>query len=106
MEKEKLKILVLKELKKIKDNISKGSISAIDRVKDRVDKRRNEKVYDKNGLLYTTMMVFNNFYRVPPCLLEEEESSYLVTKDRLDDAKELQDILSSITQWNKEHKGK
>lgn len=101
-----IKNISTERAKKIKDNISKGSISAIDRVKDRVDKRRNEKVYDKNGLLYTTMMVFNNFYRVPPCLLEEEESSYLVSKDRLDDAKELQDILSSITQWNKQHKGK
>ena len=79
-------------------------MSAFDRVRDRVDKRRNEKVIDDNGLLYTTMMVFNNFYRIPPSLLEEDEARQLVNVDRTNEAKDLQSKLSYITNWHKTNK--
>ena len=89
---------------KLLENISLGKQSAFERIKDRVDKRRKQKVMDKNGLLYTTMMVFNNFYRIPPALINEEEEEFLHSQERLADARELQDKLSFITNWHRTNK--
>lgn len=86
---------------RIKESISEGSKSAFDRVSGRVDRRSGKPVYDKDtGLLYTTMMVFNNFYRVPPQLLSEEEAEELRDEDNIMAAKELQQKLSKITAYN------
>ena len=86
---------------RIKESISEGAKSAFDRVSGRVDRRSGKPVYDKDtGLLYTTMMVFNNFYRVPPQLLSEEEAEELRTEDNIMAAKELQQKLSKITAYN------
>ena len=86
---------------RIKENISVGSKSAFDRVSGRVDRRSGKPVYDKDtGLLYTTMMVFNNFYRVPPQLLKEVEAEDLKDEDNIMAAKELQQKLSKITAYN------
>ncbi len=69
---------------KIRASIKSGSKSAFDRVSDRVDRRTGKPVYDKSsGLLYTTMMVFNNFYRVPPQLLSQEEIEELRDEDNI-----------------------
>ena len=90
---------------RIKENISEGTKSAFDRVSDRTDRRSGKSVYDKDtGLLYTTMMVFNNFFRVPPQLLTQEEKEALVDEDNVSAAKELQEKLSRITTWNHSNK--
>lgn len=86
---------------RIRENISEGSKSAFDRVSNRVDRRSGKSVYDKeSGLLYTTMMVFNNFFRIPPQLLSEAEQEKLTDPDNIAAAKELQGRLSKITSWN------
>lgn len=90
---------------KITASIKSGSRSAFDRVSDRVDRRSGKPVYDKSsGLLYTTMMVFNNFYRIPPQLLTEEEIEELRDEDNISAARELQQTLSSITSYNRSNK--
>lgn len=86
---------------KIRASIKSGSKSAFDRVSDRVDRRTGKPVYDKSsGLLYTTMMVFNNFYRIPPQLLSQEEVDELRDEDNIAAAKELQGRLTHITTYN------
>jgi len=90
---------------KIRASIKAGSKSAFDRVSDRVDRRTGKPVYDKSsGLLYTTMMVFNNFYRVPPQLLTDEERDELRDEDNIAAAKELQERLTHITTYNNTHR--
>lgn len=85
---------------RIKDNVAAGSKSAFDRVSDRVDRRSGKSFYDEDsGLLYTAMMVFNNFYRIPPPLLNEDEKSALTEETNVSRAKELQEKLSKITSW-------
>lgn len=86
---------------KIRASIKSGSKSAFDRVSDRIDRRTGKPVYDKSsGLLYTTMMVFNNFYRIPPQLLSQEEIDELRDEDNIAAAKELQERLTHITTYN------
>lgn len=90
---------------KIAASIKSGPKSAFDRVSDRVDRRTGKPVYDKSsGLLYTTMMVFNNFYRIPPQLLTEEEIEELRDEDNISSARELQTTLSQITAYNNARK--
>jgi hypothetical protein len=87
---------------KIRDNISLGKKSAFARVNGRMDKRSGEAFFNpKTGLLYTTMMVFNNYYRIPNELLSEEERSALTDSDNVDDAKQLQETLTNITKSKK-----
>jgi len=86
---------------RIRENVSAGSKSAFDRVSGRVDRRSGKPVYDQDtGLLYTTMMVFNNFYRIPPQLLSEDEREELKDEDNIMAAKEIQQKLSKITVYN------
>jgi hypothetical protein len=92
----------------INDKISEGKLSAFDRVKDRVTKRvsketgEHESFYDeKNGLLYTAMMIFNNYYRVPTCLLTDEEKESLSDEENVKASKVLQEKLSNITKHRK-----
>ena len=83
---------------KIRDNISLGKKSAFARVNGRVDSRSGEAFFNpKSGLLYTTMMVFNNYYRIPNELLTDDERSALTDKDNQEEAKQLQSTLTSIT---------
>jgi hypothetical protein len=83
---------------KIKDSIGQGSKSAFARVANRVDNKTGKPVFDpETGLLYTTMMVFNNYYRVPPQLLSQEERDALRDEDNVAAAEELQATLSRIT---------
>lgn len=86
---------------RVQANIKQGKLSAFDRVSDRTDKRSGEPVYDEDtGLLYTTMMVFNNFYRVPNCLLSDAEREQLSDADNIEEARALQERLTSITSWH------
>lgn len=91
-----------KKREKIEAHIKSGSKSAIDLVKKRVDTRSGQSYYDaKSGLLYTNMMVFNNFYRIPSDLLTEEEKEALTESDNVEAAKDLQEILTNITKSKK-----
>ena len=90
---------------KIKESIKVGKESAFSRVSGRKDNRSGEDVYDENtGLLYTTMMVFNNFYRIPPALLTDEERDALKEEENVEMARELQGRLSKITLHKKKTK--
>jgi len=87
---------------KIRENISLGKKSAFARVNGRMDKRSGEAFFNpKTGLLYTTMMVFNNYYRIPSELLTEKERSALTDSDNVDEAKQLQETLTGITKSKK-----
>ena len=93
----------------IKKKVTDGKKSAFERVKNRFDTRSKEPepYYDKErGLLYTTMMVFNNFYRIPGPLLTEDEKEALADQDNIDACKELQEKLSKITKHRNEQKSK
>lgn len=92
---------------KIKEHISLGKKSAFARVASRIDKKSGNPVYDtKTGLLYTTMMVFNNFYRIPGAVLTDDERDALSDPEMMDMSKDLQKRLSSITEWNNSQKRK
>ena len=92
---------------KVKEHISLGKKSAFARVSSRVDKKSGNPVYDtKTGLLYTTMMVFNNFYRIPGALITDEEKEMLTDPEVVDMSRDLQKTLSSITEWNNTQKRK
>lgn len=92
---------------KIKEHISLGKKSAFARVSSRMDKKTGTPVYDtKTGLLYTTMMVFNNFYRIPGALLSEDEKELLSDPEMVEMSRDLQKRLSSITEWNNSQKRK
>lgn len=91
-------------LTKINDNLKHGELSPFDRIKDRIDKRKNENLLTKDGLLYTTMMILNNFYRIPTCLLNDDELDLTTNSEKIEMAKELQTKLSYITAWHKKNK--
>ena len=92
---------------KVKEHISLGKKSAFARVSSRIDKKSGNPVYDtKTGLLYTTMMVFNNFYRIPGALITDEEKEMLTDPEVVDMSRDLQKTLSSITEWNNTQKRK
>jgi hypothetical protein len=90
------------KVEKIQENVKSGKKSAFDRVKGRVDKRSGEPYYNpKSGLLYTSMMVFNNYYRIPNELLTEEERSALQDTENVEEARRLQETLTNITKQKK-----
>ena len=89
--------------KRFSENIKNGPKSAFDRVSDRVDRRSGEllSMTSLPDLLYTTMMVFNNFYRVSLLSFStDEEREELRDEDNVAAARELQGILSNITAYN------
>jgi hypothetical protein len=89
-------------IEKVRLDISEGKLSAFDRFQGRVDKKSGEPVYDKErGVAYTGTMVINNRYRIPACLLTEEEREELADTENLEESRELQRLLTSITEQNK-----
>ena len=93
------------KVSEIKEKVSQGKKSAFDRVKSRVDKRSGEHFYDEdNGLLYTTMMVINNYYRIPGHLLSDEEREALLDEENIEASNELQEKLSKITKHRNANK--
>lgn len=100
-----------KKLEEIKEKLANGKLSAFERVKDQVTKRvskesgKHEPFYDEEkGLLYTAMMKFNNYYRIPPCLLTDEEQAALKEEENIEASKVLQEKLSAITEHRKKSK--
>ena len=88
---------------KIEDNIRLGKKSAFARIDGRPSKRNpDEMVWDKKkGLMYLSIMIFNNYYRIPPALLTEEEEAALHDEENIELAKDLQRTLSEITAFHK-----
>ena len=80
----------------VKQKISLGKKSALDRVSERVDKNGKSMYDTKEGLLYTSMCTLNNFFRIPPVLLTREEKEELTSENNVEAAKELQQILTFI----------
>lgn len=88
-------------LDKVRRDIADGKLSAFDRFEGRVDKYDNP-IYDEDkGVAYTGTMIINNRYRVPACLLSEEERTELSDPDNLEQSRELQTLLTSITKQNR-----
>lgn len=83
------------KVQKITASIEAGHLSAFERLKGLTDKRSGELMYDsKSGLLYTTMMKITNYYRIPKELLTDEEKEALSDPERVEEARELREILS------------
>ena len=80
----------------VTEKISMGKKSALERISRRAE-TNGKKMYDEDeGLLYTSMCIINNYFRIPPVLLDEGEKSELSTEDNIEQAQELQQILTSI----------
>jgi len=94
----------IEKAKKIKEHISQGKKSAFARIDGRKSKRSGEDVYDKKkGLMFLAMMIFNNYYRIPPQLLTDDEREFLKDEDNIEESKKLQEILSNITKYHHEN---
>ena len=89
-------------IEKVRDDIAAAKLSAFDRFEGRVDKKTGEPVYDEErGVAYTGTMIINNRFRLPACLLSEEERESLNDTDNLEESRDLQRMLTSITEQNK-----
>lgn len=90
-------------IKKVQDDIDKAKLSVFERFAGRVDKKSKEPVYDKDkGVAYTGTMVINNRFRLPACLLTEDERSELTKEENIEESREVQKMLTSITGQHKE----
>ncbi len=91
------------KMEKINDVLKNGSKSAFQRVDGRESKRKpGEFVYDKKrGLMFLAIMIFNNYYRIKPEFLTEDEIEALKDEENIAMSKELQDTLSGITAYHK-----
>jgi hypothetical protein len=91
------------KVSKIEESIKFGKKSAFARISERVsgkDEETSVPVYDKKkGLLFTSMMMFNSLYRIPPELNTQEERDALVDEENVQMAAELSSILKNITRY-------
>ena len=80
----------------VKEKIQSGKKSALSRIAERTE-TNGRKMYDEEeGLLYTSMCTLNNFYRIPTVLLTESEKQELLDPSNVEEARELQEILTQI----------
>jgi hypothetical protein len=80
----------------VKEKIQDGKKSALARISERSESN-GRKMYDEDeGLLYTSMCTLNNFYRIPTVLLTESEKQELLDPSNIEEARELQEILTQI----------
>lgn len=85
----------------VKEKIVASKKSAFDRIASRAE-TNGKKMFDEDeGLLYTSMCILNNYFRIPTVLLTEDERSELSSEDNIESAKELQEILTSIKNFKK-----
>ena len=83
----------------VKEKISLSKKSAFDRIASR-EETNGKKMYDEDeGLLYTSMCILNNYFRIPTVLLSEDERSELSSEENIEAAQELQEILTSIKNY-------
>ena len=80
----------------VREKIAQGKKGALDRAQEKIDKR-GERMYEpKKGLLWTSMMTINSYFRIPNQLLTEEEREALKDPDNVQAAKELQEVITQI----------
>ena len=80
----------------LKEKITMSKMSAFDRIASR-EETNGKRMYDEDeGLLYTSMCIINNYFRIPTVLLTEDERSVLSSEENIEAAQELQEILTSI----------
>lgn len=80
----------------VREKISLSKKSAFDRIASR-EETNGKRMYDEDeGLLYTSMCILNNYFRIPTVLLTEQERSDLSSEENIEAAQELQEILTSI----------
>jgi hypothetical protein len=101
------------KVKKIEDHNEDGEKSALELLEGRLTKKKKKKsddeddddedgdyVYDKKkGLMFLSMMIINNFYRIPVELLSEKEKKPLTDEKNIAASKKLQKTLSGITKY-------
>lgn len=84
------------KVEQLKEKMTLGKKSALDRVGERVDKNGKSMYEPEEGLLYTSMCTLNNFFRIPNLLLTSSERDALSDESNVESAKELQQILTYI----------
>ena len=83
-----------KMTEKIEARIVNGDKSMIDILSERTNKRDNTKCYDAEGCQFFSIMVLNNYYRIPDCLVSAEGKAYLEDNENLDMGTDLIKYLS------------
>lgn len=80
----------------IREKIALGKKGALERAQEKIDKR-GERMYEpKKGLLWTSMMTINSYFRIPNQLLTDEEREELKDPENVQAAKELQEVITQI----------
>jgi len=88
----------LKKMDEIKQKFSDGKKSAFDRIKGlRVKNSKSLYQDEDGGLVFTTMMKINNFFRIPEQILSDKEKESLSDAENIKKAEELQEKLCKIT---------
>jgi hypothetical protein len=88
----------LAKIEEIKAKFAEGKKSAFDRLKGLKVKNSDTLYQDKNGgLLFTTMMKLDNYFRIPDQVLTDEEKKLLMEEESIAKAAELQAKLSKLT---------
>lgn len=90
----------------IREKISHGKQSALDRAYEKTDKRGVRMYEPKTGLLWTSMMTINSYFRIPHQLLTDDEREALKDPENIQSAKELQEIITQIKEISKDMKRK
>lgn len=93
-----------KKLKALKDSLKLGKKSAFSRVsKIPSSKNQDEMVYDKDkGALYTSTMMVNSLYRIPPECNTDDERKALKDAKNIERGVRLNEILKANTAYYKE----
>ena len=85
----------------VTERISESKKSAFARVSLREETNGKQMYIEDEGLLYTSMCILNNYFRIPALLLTNGEREELTDEDNVQEARELQEILTSIKNFKK-----
>jgi len=80
----------------IKLKVSLGKKSAFDRAYEKINKRGDRMYEPEKGLLWTSMMTINSYYRIPSQILTDSEREALKEPENVQAAKDLQEITTHI----------
>ena len=92
-------------IERVKDDVANAKLSVFERFEGRIDKKSEEPIYDEEkGVAFTGTMIINNRFRLPGCFLSDEEREELTDQECIDESRELQKQLTTITEQNKKLK--
>jgi len=96
------------KVKKIKDHNKNGKKSVFKLLEGKKsNKGKGDIIWDEDtGLLFLSMMIIYNFYRIPKALLDEDEIKTLTDKKNIEASKDLQAQLTKITDYYNSQKKK